>query len=440
MGLNLDRLERLLHEEEGATLDFKHAQYPFEGADDVVKSELLKDILAFANTPRQSRAYILIGVGEVRGGRSCVVGVGHHLDDAKLQQFVNKKTNKTVRFSYKPLPVEGAEVGVLEILPQVGPVYLTSRYGKIEKGTVYWRVGSSTAIASPDEIIEISEQERLRPKTRIPEVDTLQMLRDWHEKGNVRFQQILTESGGVNWPVSMMGHHYQFSYLISKKDDEVAQSDSLKSVLEKVISRIHHPNFTWRMFNPLSYDPDAVAKFVPENPDGSGGDVIEVNLTTDPSYDNSLPDFWRVTPDGRATLIRAYREDRQCYAVGTRVEGTWLSPKLVTLEVAELVAHARLFAHHFNAATGVLFLCTWTGLKGRILDDIQPNYYLTRYNYRAEANQRITECKCTISELATDWKAIVAKLSCSVLRLFDFHNCDHTFVEESCREFSILDD
>jgi hypothetical protein len=61
--MNLDPLiYALLFEAEGAELDFKREQYSFEGADDRVKSELLKDILAFANAWRRTDAYILIGV------------------------------------------------------------------------------------------------------------------------------------------------------------------------------------------------------------------------------------------------------------------------------------------------------------------------------------------------------------------------------------------
>jgi len=58
--------ECLLNEEEGTTLDFKSKQYLFAGATDEEKSELLKDILAFANAWRRSDAYILLGVEEVR--------------------------------------------------------------------------------------------------------------------------------------------------------------------------------------------------------------------------------------------------------------------------------------------------------------------------------------------------------------------------------------
>ena len=70
--MNSALLEELLNEDEGSTLDFKRDQYPFEGADDDLKAELLKDILAFVNAWRRTDAYILIGVEEVKGGRSKV--------------------------------------------------------------------------------------------------------------------------------------------------------------------------------------------------------------------------------------------------------------------------------------------------------------------------------------------------------------------------------
>jgi hypothetical protein len=49
--------ERLLYEEEGTTIDFKKEQYRFVKATDEEKSELLKDILGFANAFRRSATY-----------------------------------------------------------------------------------------------------------------------------------------------------------------------------------------------------------------------------------------------------------------------------------------------------------------------------------------------------------------------------------------------
>ena len=158
MPIDSNLLERLLHEEEGAALDFKRDQYAFEGAGNKAKSELLKDILAFANSWRRTTAYVLIGVNEVKGGRSDIVGVEKHLDDAKLHQFVNSKTQRPVEFSYLPFRTdEGGDIGVIEIPVQERPIYLRKEFGGLHANTVYKRDGSSTAVATPDELARMGE-------------------------------------------------------------------------------------------------------------------------------------------------------------------------------------------------------------------------------------------------------------------------------------------
>lgn len=153
--MDASTLEELLNEEESTSLDFKRDQYPFAGATDDAKSELLKDILAFANSWRRTDAFILIGVEEVRGGRSKPVGVTTHLDDASLQQFVNAKTQRAVTFSYQPGTVDGVDIGIIAIPLQDRPFYLTKDYGRLARGVVYIRRGSSTAKATPDEIAKM---------------------------------------------------------------------------------------------------------------------------------------------------------------------------------------------------------------------------------------------------------------------------------------------
>ena len=125
-------LNDLLHEEESATLDFKRDQYPFAGADDATKSELLKDVLAMANAWRRTDAYILIGVEDMRGSRSNPVGVTAHHDDATLQQFVNSKTNRPITFAYEAVAIDGYQVGVIRINVQERPFFLKKDYGKLE--------------------------------------------------------------------------------------------------------------------------------------------------------------------------------------------------------------------------------------------------------------------------------------------------------------------
>lgn len=156
--MHAEFLERLLHEEESPTLDFKRDQYRFAKASDDDKSEILKDILGFANAWRRTDAYILIGVQEVRGERSSVIGIasGDHLDDHSLQQFVNNITNRPLRFRYEAGTVDAKQVGVITIDQQQRPFYLKRDFGRLQKERVYIRRGSSTDPTKPASIDEIA--------------------------------------------------------------------------------------------------------------------------------------------------------------------------------------------------------------------------------------------------------------------------------------------
>ena len=150
-------LEDLLHEEESSYLDFKQQQYPFVGENDYVKSELLKDILAFANAWRRQEAIILIGVEEVKGGRGIVNGVADHLEDANLQQFVNSKINEPLSFLYEAHSIDGEPVGVIRIPVQKRPFFAVKTYGKVSENAVYLRRNSSTDKATPMEVFRMGE-------------------------------------------------------------------------------------------------------------------------------------------------------------------------------------------------------------------------------------------------------------------------------------------
>ena len=158
--MNNELFEHLLYEEESPTLDFKRDQYPFVKASDTEKSELLKDILGFANAWRRSEAYIVIGVDDVRGGRGNVVGIplSEHLDDHSVQQFVNNLTNQPIRFHYEAFGFQGKQIGIIRIELQTRPLYLKRDYGPLSKNAVYVRRGSSTdptKPASPEEIAQM---------------------------------------------------------------------------------------------------------------------------------------------------------------------------------------------------------------------------------------------------------------------------------------------
>lgn len=150
--MDANLLERLLYGNESETLDFKSQQYPFDKATDEQRSELLKDILAFANAWRESDAYILIGVEEVKGGRSIVRGIANHLLNRNLQQFVHSKTNRPVSFSYSAETIDGVGIGVISVPLQNRPLFLKKDYGKLKANVVYIRRSDTTSEADPDEV------------------------------------------------------------------------------------------------------------------------------------------------------------------------------------------------------------------------------------------------------------------------------------------------
>lgn len=164
-------IEQLLYEEESTTLDFKRESYKFSNATDPQKSEILKDILAFANAWRRTDAYILLGVEEIKGGKSKVIGIQEELDDAQLQQFINQKTQRPIDFSYQTILLDGLKIGVIKIPVQKRPFSSEKDYGKVKKGVVYIRRGSSTDEVSPDEIFEMGRQQaELQKALEIPDL------------------------------------------------------------------------------------------------------------------------------------------------------------------------------------------------------------------------------------------------------------------------------
>ncbi len=159
--------ESLLYEEEGATLDFKKEQYRFANASDEEKSELLKDIIGFANAWRREKAYILIGVEDVRGEKSNVVGIPatEQLDDHSLQQFINSLVNRPIHFQYRAFSYEGKQVGIFVLdHGQQRPVYLKRNYGVLEREKVYIRRGSSTNPQKPASLDEIAQMGKDQPR------------------------------------------------------------------------------------------------------------------------------------------------------------------------------------------------------------------------------------------------------------------------------------
>jgi hypothetical protein len=171
------RFRTLLLQSEGPDLDFKRDQYAFVGGTDAEKSKLLKDILTFANSWRLNDAYILIGIEELNTGNRnpCGISPADHIDDATLQQFVNSKTNREVKFSYEAFQYEGKSFGVITIPKQKRSLFAIKDFGIVRANEVYYRRGSSSAIASPADIYQMGlddeKENKVVPVVRVELAD-----------------------------------------------------------------------------------------------------------------------------------------------------------------------------------------------------------------------------------------------------------------------------
>lgn len=167
--LDATGIRALLCDPESDCLDFKQKMFPVKGGTDESKAELIKDILAFANTPRSAPAYILYGVAH-EGGTAKLVGLsGPPRDDADFQSLFRYKTNRPPRFHYYEVDVDGLRVGVFDIpASQARPLYLTTEYGRLREHAIYVRRGSSTDTMPPDEWLRLAPPRSDRPRPTQP--------------------------------------------------------------------------------------------------------------------------------------------------------------------------------------------------------------------------------------------------------------------------------
>lgn len=157
--LSIADIEQLCDEGESNRLDFKRTVYSLKKEDVHSRSELVKDILSFANSRRTERAYILCGIDRDESGAMEIKGVdgGSVPDDATIQQFVNSKLNREVPFLTYVVRDAVHVVWVIDIEPCLGlrPFYIKNSFGELKANDVWVRQGSSSRLATPDDVAKM---------------------------------------------------------------------------------------------------------------------------------------------------------------------------------------------------------------------------------------------------------------------------------------------
>ncbi len=243
-----------------------------------------------------------------------------------------------------------------------------------------------------------------------------------------------------SWPVSIRYNYYHFSYQISEQGGKTEHTTTtLAEAIRIAGEAVRNVVWTaWSMFYQFTRT-EIAPKIVIDTSTGAEVEALETDLTGEAFLETTVPDFWRITVDGRATIIRPYREDREVipYLADRGLKpGMWLSPRTLVREVFELVTHAKEMAKAFPFADSIEFRCSWYGLIERQIADFQAG--ANWGERKCHANERTTTAIVSVEQLAADTVSVVENLTAPVLRLFDGLELNHEWIANEVPNFRML--
>jgi hypothetical protein len=244
----------------------------------------------------------------------------------------------------------------------------------------------------------------------------------------------------VQWPVPLERNYYQLSYRIIETGDRTRHTiPSLREAIRSAGVGVKNVVWTgWSMFHQFTR-PEIAPHVVIDTATGEEVEAIEASLIGETRLEATLPDVWRITTDGRATIFRAYREDRSVVphlAERGLTPGKFLSPRVLIRDLYELVTHAKELAKSFPNTQGVEFQCTWIGLEGRQIADFEPG--IDWNHYTCHTNARSSAAVVSIDELTAEPASVVARLATPVLNLFDGFELNREWIIREAPKFRML--
>ncbi len=160
--------------------------------------------------------------------------------------------------------------------------------------------------------------------------------------------------------------------------------------------------------------------------------VIECWLGRDEDRDVAHSDFWRVSTDGKITLVRGHQEDSPEIANNEngRVAGTGIEVTLPAWRVAEFLLRVRELGGKLALGPFRLQLVVqWEGLEGRQLFSYGRRRAIFE-NYISHDPSYQTEIELTPDEVDAALPAVIAKVVTPLLRKFSFFEPPRGFYEE----------
>jgi hypothetical protein len=258
-------------------------------------------------------------------------------------------------------------------------------------------------------------------------------LQSWHCNAQARFEKLLMDQSQVH--ILAPRSFRALSFAINTADGYELPPQNLLQIVQSLPNGIRGTFLSSTLFHAYTRH-DLAPYYTADASDAAGNEILESAVFPEIVGIAGIIDFWRMAPNGFATHIRSYNEDRTELRK-VRGEGRWFWPYQLVRELFELVLHASLLAQHFKSAESVEFRCEWWGLQGREIADAEPSVHWTGGKI-AKQDHRITRGEWGIDELPYA-PAIVSALAGPVLRLFDpMLECSADWVGQQTARFNRL--
>ena len=152
--LSDEQVRTLLNSTETNRVDYKR-KMGFKNGTDQQKANLLKDVLAMSNATHGDVGYLVFGVNHTLTGNE-IIGVeeSDSVDNSRLTNYINSKTNKDIEFYYYEYVIQDKKIGILTIKPDGYVRYVTETICGTRDNAVYYRNNDTNAIMSPSEIAD----------------------------------------------------------------------------------------------------------------------------------------------------------------------------------------------------------------------------------------------------------------------------------------------
>ena len=245
--------------------------------------------------------------------------------------------------------------------------------------------------------------------------DTREELSRWHgATQRAAIQEAVRTGLALRYPLAV--NLVQSSYLIRHRKDESIEPGQALSIIEKMNTAVRDTvRHGWSMFYPFTRKEIRPHFLTDSAVDACDTEFIQPSLHEDGGKGHG--DFWRLSLDGRASLLRNFHEDRFSTPQSVPEGQLWFDPFYQVQDITEIVRHARAYAEEFADVTEICFQLEWKGLKSTVIASHRNRYDSESYPFNGNA-QRIRDC-FPQAEIIGSLPAVVARLFSPVHRMFN---------------------